>query len=102
MGNSAMDIAVERSYVARKTYLASRRGAYVIPKYVFGRPLDQIGVNSLTPLLPFAFRRAILMAMYHVGVGKVQDYGLPEPVTGSARRTRRSRRTSSTGSRTAT
>ena len=79
IGNSAMDIAVESSFVARKTWISSRRGAYILPKYLFGRPLDQIGVNALTPMLPFAFRRAILMALYRVGVGKVQDYGLPEP-----------------------
>jgi dimethylaniline monooxygenase (N-oxide forming) len=79
IGNSAMDIAVESSFVARRTFLSSRRGAYILPKYLFGRPLDQIGVNALTPVLPFAFRRALLMAMYRIGVGKVQDYGLPEP-----------------------
>jgi dimethylaniline monooxygenase (N-oxide forming) len=79
IGNSAMDIAVEASFVARKTFISSRRGAYILPKYLFGRPLDQIGVNALTPLMPFAFRRAILMAMYRIGVGRVQDYGLPEP-----------------------
>jgi cation diffusion facilitator CzcD-associated flavoprotein CzcO len=79
IGNSAMDIAVESSFVARKTFLSSRRGAYILPKYLFGRPLDQIGVNALTPILPFGFRRAILMAMYRIGVGRVQDYGLPEP-----------------------
>jgi cation diffusion facilitator CzcD-associated flavoprotein CzcO len=79
IGNSAMDIAVESSFVARRTFLSSRRGAYILPKYLFGRPLDQIGVNALTPVMPFWFRRAILMAMYRIGVGKVQDYGLPEP-----------------------
>ncbi len=79
IGNSAMDIAVESSFVANRTFISSRRGAYILPKYLFGRPLDQIGVNSLTPILPFSFRRAILMSMYRVGVGKVQDYGLPEP-----------------------
>ena len=42
MGNSAMDIAVESSYVARNTYLAARRGAWIIPKYMFGRPVDQL------------------------------------------------------------
>ncbi len=79
IGNSAMDIAVESSFVARKTFISSRRGAYILPKYLFGRPLDQIGVNALTPVLPWAFRQAILTALYRVGVGKVQDYGLPEP-----------------------
>ena len=79
IGNSAMDIAVESSFVARNTFLSSRRGAYILPKYLFGRPLDQIGVNSLTGKLPWGFRQAILSTMYRVGVGKVQDYGLPEP-----------------------
>jgi cation diffusion facilitator CzcD-associated flavoprotein CzcO len=79
IGNSAMDIAVEASFVARKTFLSSRRGAYVLPKYLFGRPLDQIGVNALTPVLPFTFRRTILMAMYRIGVGRIEDYGLPVP-----------------------
>ncbi len=79
IGNSAMDIAVEASFVARRTIVSSRRGAYILPKYLFGRPLDQIGVNPLTPRLPFAFRRAILMGMFRVGVGRMTDYGLPEP-----------------------
>jgi hypothetical protein len=79
IGNSAMDIAVEASFVARRTLISSRRGAYILPKYLFGRPLDQIGVNSLTPVLPFSFRRAILMTMYRIGVGRVENYGLPEP-----------------------
>jgi dimethylaniline monooxygenase (N-oxide forming) len=79
IGNSAMDIAVEASYLAEKVFLSSRRGAYVLPKYLFGRPLDQIGVNSLTPRLPFAFRRVILETLYRIGVGRVEDYGLPKP-----------------------
>src|SRR5882757_9653276 len=35
MGNSAMDIAVESSYVARSTQLAARRGAWIVPKCLF-------------------------------------------------------------------
>jgi dimethylaniline monooxygenase (N-oxide forming) len=79
IGNSAMDIAVESSFVAKKTFISSRRGAYILPKYLFGRPLDQIGVNALTGALPFAFRRGILQTMYRIGVGNVEDYGLPKP-----------------------
>ena len=29
-------------YVAEATFLAARRGAHVIPKYLFGKPLDQL------------------------------------------------------------
>lgn len=79
MGNSAMDIAVESSFVARKTIISSRRGAYILPKYLFGRPLDQIGVNKLTGAVPFAMRRGFLQALYRIGVGNVVDYGLPAP-----------------------
>jgi cation diffusion facilitator CzcD-associated flavoprotein CzcO len=79
IGNSAMDIAVESSFVARRTFISSRRGAYILPKYLFGRPLDQIGVNALTGALPFGFRRGILQALYRIGVGNVEDYGLPRP-----------------------
>jgi cation diffusion facilitator CzcD-associated flavoprotein CzcO len=79
IGNSAMDIATEASYVADRVILSSRRGAYVLPKYLFGRPLDQIGVNRFTGALPFAARRGVLEALYRLGVGRVEDYGLPTP-----------------------
>jgi dimethylaniline monooxygenase (N-oxide forming) len=79
IGNSAMDIAVESSFVAERTWLSSRRGAHVIPKYLFGRPLDQIGVNSLTGALPWGFRKAIFRSFYRIGVGRMEDYGLPRP-----------------------
>jgi hypothetical protein len=79
IGNSAMDIAVESSFVAERTILASRRGAHIVPKYLFGRPLDQIGVNPLTRMLPWGFRKAIFSSFYRVGVGRMEDYGLPRP-----------------------
>ncbi len=79
IGNSAMDIAVESSFVAERTWLASRRGAYVLPKYLFGRPLDQIGINRFTGALPWAARRALFSTFFRLGVGRMEDYGLPRP-----------------------
>jgi len=79
IGNSAMDIAVESSFVAARTILSSRRGAHVLPKYLFGRPLDQIGVNRFTGATPWALRKRFLKAAYRLGVGRVEDYGLPRP-----------------------
>ncbi len=79
IGNSAMDIAVETSYVSERTFLSARRGAYVLPKYIFGRPLDEIGVNRWTGAVPWGVRKRVLGALYRVGVGKVEDYGLPAP-----------------------
>jgi cation diffusion facilitator CzcD-associated flavoprotein CzcO len=79
MGNSAMDIAVESSFVADRTFISGRRGEHVVPKYVFGRPVDQIAVSPLTPLIPFPVRHAVFRAIYRVAVGRVEDYGLPKP-----------------------
>ena len=76
MGNSAMDIAVEASFSARATYLAARRGAYVIPKYVFGRPLDTLG---LSPRVPYALRRLVQEKTLRLIVGDMRRYGLPQP-----------------------
>ena len=79
MGNSAADIAVESSFVASRTFVSGRRGEHVIPKYVFGRPVDQVAVSPLTPLVPFPVRHALFRAIYRVAVGRVEDYGLPKP-----------------------
>ena len=76
MGNSAMDIAVEASFSAAATYLAARRGAWVIPKYLFGRPLDQISTQAG---VPFKVRQRFIGALLRVGVGDMERYGLPKP-----------------------
>jgi len=76
MGNSAMDIAVEASYVADKVFLAARRGAHVVPKYIFGKPIDQIGAS---PRIPFSVRRRIIEALLRTYQGTMEQYGLPKP-----------------------
>jgi dimethylaniline monooxygenase (N-oxide forming) len=76
MGNSAMDIAVESSFSAAATYLAARRGAWVIPKYVFGRPLDQISTQAG---VPFKIRQRFMQTVLKVAVGDMERYGLPKP-----------------------
>src|SRR3954466_3241764 len=76
MGNSAMDIAVEASFSAAHVYLAARRGAHVMPKYLFGKPIDQIGGSTK---IPFAVRRRVLAALLRVYQGDMERYGLPKP-----------------------
>src|SRR5438270_3126247 len=76
MGNSAMDIAVEASHVADRVFLAARRGAHIIPKYLFGKPLDQMG---LSPRVPWSVRRRISEAMMKATTGDMERYGLPKP-----------------------
>lgn len=74
-GNSAMDIAVETSRVSAMTYLAVRRGFHVIPKYLFGRPLDQ----PVNIPVPFEWQRRIYGVLVGLQIGKPAAYGLPEP-----------------------
>ena len=78
IGNSATDIAVEASRVARRTYLAMRRGAHVLPKYMFGVPTDHL-TDSPLARGPLALQKLGLRAMLRLAVGRMTDYGLPEP-----------------------
>lgn len=78
IGNSAVDIAVESSRIADKTFVSTRRGAWVIPKYLNGKPIDEIA-NSLTGLAPIPVMRAVMRRSLKVAVGSPTDYGLPKP-----------------------
>ena len=78
IGNSATDLAVEASRVARETYLAMRRGAHVLPKYLFGVPTDHL-TNSPLARGPLPMQKLGMKAMLRLAVGRMSDYGLPEP-----------------------
>ena len=79
MGNSAMDIAVDASYHGTATYLAARRGAWIFPKYVGGKPVDRRDQVFANPRIPFAIRRRALALMMRQTVGRMEDYGLLKP-----------------------
>jgi hypothetical protein len=76
MGNSAMDIAVESSEVSLRTFLSARRGVHVIPKYMFGRPLDQFFTSAR---VPYVARQRIGEVLHRLAVGDMERYGLPKP-----------------------
>jgi dimethylaniline monooxygenase (N-oxide forming) len=76
MGNSAMDIAVESSETAARTMLSARRGVWVFPKYIFGKPADTL---PLPPWIPFELRRTAVEVLFKAVVGHPRDYGLPAP-----------------------
>lgn len=78
IGNSAVDIAVESSRIAEETFVSTRRGAWVIPKYLNGKPIDEIA-NSVTGLAPIPVMRAVMKRSLKVAVGDPTDYGLPKP-----------------------
>jgi len=76
MGNSAMDIAVESSYVAERTYLSARQGVWIVPKYMFGKPVDQMRND---PRVPFKIRQRIVQQLLLRYAGPPERYGLPKP-----------------------
>jgi thioredoxin reductase len=78
IGNSACDIAVESSRVADETYLAMRRGAHIVPKFIFGMPTDHL-TDSPVVRLPLKAQQLAMAAMLRLAQGKVTDYGLPKP-----------------------
>jgi thioredoxin reductase len=78
IGNSATDIAVEASRIADKTILAMRRGAYVVPKYLNGKPTDEAASKLLTRL-PLSVQRFVLARMLGMAAGDMTAYGLPQP-----------------------
>ncbi|WP_422741677.1 flavin-containing monooxygenase [Micromonospora sp. WMMD754] len=80
-GNSAMDIAVDASYAATRTLLSLRRGVWVVPKYLLGRPSDTLN-GALARRLPWRLRQRISQSMLSATVGPPARYGLPAPEHG--------------------
>ena len=103
IGNSACDIAVETSKVSARTFLAMRRGAHVVPKYVFGIPTDHLTDVAAGPdTVPLdEAARSLRPAPAQPRQGHRLRPARARP-QGAARRTRRSATTCSPGSVTAT
>jgi cation diffusion facilitator CzcD-associated flavoprotein CzcO len=77
-GNSAMDIASELSSrsIASKLYISMRRGVWVLPKYINGKPADKAALPSW---LPLDIGRKLAKGLIEKAVGRMEDYGLPKP-----------------------
>ena len=78
IGNSATDIAVESSRIAERAFLAMRRGAYVLPKYLKGKPTDEAASPLLTRF-PLSVQRFFIGRMLGLTAGEMTAYGLPKP-----------------------
>jgi dimethylaniline monooxygenase (N-oxide forming) len=78
LGNSATDIAVEASRIAEETFLSVRRGAYVLPKYLNGKPIDET-VTPIVSRLPLSIQRFFSMKALGIAAGEMTSYGLPKP-----------------------
>ena len=79
IGNSAVDIVSElsRKGVAEKVFLSTRSGAWVMPKYFMGRPMDTI--VKVNPRLPLKLQRRMARILPRLASGRMEDFGLPHP-----------------------
>lgn len=79
IGNSAVDIVSElsRKGLAEKVFLSTRSGAWVMPKYLFGRPLQTLVQTS--PHLPLRLQRWLARPLPYIASGRMEDFGLPHP-----------------------
>ncbi|MCX2981824.1 NAD(P)/FAD-dependent oxidoreductase [Halieaceae bacterium IMCC14734] len=77
-GNSAMDIASELSQrpICEKLFVSMRRGVWVLPKYVNGKPVDK---TPMPGWIPRRMLRALARRKIKELTGNPEDYGLPRP-----------------------
>ena len=78
-GNSGCDIAVECARHAAVTVHSTRRGYYVVPRFVFGRPADLRGERLLKMKAPLWLRRLVALRGIARTVGLPWKHGLPRP-----------------------
>jgi hypothetical protein len=77
IGNSAVDIASELAKAGAQVTLSVRRGAWVLPRYAFGKPIDQPGI--IPQGWPDEVKTAMAELWYRLRVGAPGAYGLPPP-----------------------
>lgn len=83
IGNSGSQIAVDVSHDAKMTYMALRRGVYVIPHYMFGIRIDKVLGCTLDwwfkKLLPHPLYGLFFTGLYNLLVAKHSKMGMPKP-----------------------
>jgi cation diffusion facilitator CzcD-associated flavoprotein CzcO len=79
IGNSAADIAVELSSRAlqNEVTLSTRSGAWIVPKYIAGRPADQYW--RTLPHIPLGWQRKVAQWGQPLTAGRPEQFGLPTP-----------------------
>jgi len=78
-GNSGCDIAVECSRHAARTVHSTRRGYFVVPRQIRGRPADLRLERLLTLGLPLWLRRFLSLRAIDHTIGLPWRHGLPRP-----------------------
>jgi hypothetical protein len=74
-GNTGCDIAVEAAQQATEVWHSTRRGYWYAPKYLLGRPADQVNDRLLRWRLPLRLRQWL----YRRVTPDLTRFGLPRP-----------------------
>lgn len=80
-GNSAMDIATELADHAATVLVSARRGVWVLPKHLLGRPSDQLN-GALAALLPWKVRQTVSQTVLRLAGPRHAGPALPPPTQG--------------------
>lgn len=78
-GNSGCDIAVEAATQATACWHSTRRGYWYVPKYLLGRPADQLNDLAAALRLPLRLRQWLFQRLLRLTVGDLTRFGLPRP-----------------------
>jgi hypothetical protein len=79
IGNSAADIVSELSQRSRcnTVFLSTRSGAWIVPKYLLGVPVDQLSRTFLR--IPSRWQRFLVRKLPALISGPPEKFGLPRP-----------------------
>lgn len=78
VGNSGVDIACNVAPVAARTFLASRRGAHIIPRYLLGRPTDKWSTPFFSRF-PLGVQQALFSCIVGLSRGRQSSTAMPVP-----------------------
>ncbi|TML32328.1 MAG: monooxygenase, partial [Actinobacteria bacterium] len=78
-GNSGCDIAVDAAQQASRCWHSTRRGYWYAPKYLLGRPTDQVNDLLAVLRLPLRVRQWVGQRELRRSVGDPARYGLHRP-----------------------
>lgn len=80
IGNSAVDVAVDVCKLARSTILSTRRSAWIMPKYIMGRPTDKWSSFLARKLgLSTRWTRTVMRFLMYLALGDQRRFGVPLP-----------------------
>ncbi|MEU9823077.1 flavin-containing monooxygenase [Pseudonocardia alni] len=77
LGNSGADIACDAAQNADAAFVSVRRGYHIVPKHVFGRPVDELDDGAA--VLPRRLEQLLVGGALRLLQGDLSRWGLPKP-----------------------